>query len=140
VDTERGLLYVATGDNYSQPASAMSDSIVALDARSGRIVWFQQVTSGDAFNGSCPRGPNCPSSHGPDHDFGASAILVRFRGRKVLVAGQKSGMAYGLDPDKGGAILWKARVGRGSSLGGVEWGMASDGERSPTWSDWARVL
>ena len=129
VDKKRKLLYVTTGDNYSLPASAMSDSVVALDARTGRIVWSQQFTHGDAYNSSCPGGANCPSSPGPDHDFGASAILVNFHGRGILLAGQKAGIVYALDPDHGGTMLWKTRVGRGSALGGIEWGMASDGER-----------
>jgi polyvinyl alcohol dehydrogenase (cytochrome) len=129
VDAKRGVLYVTTGDNYSAPASAMSDSVVALDARSGRIVWSQQITSGDVWNLACPGGTNCPSKRGPDHDFGASAILVDSHGRYILVVGQKSGMVYGLDADQRGAILWQTRVGRGGQLGGIEWGMASDGKR-----------
>jgi polyvinyl alcohol dehydrogenase (cytochrome) len=48
-------------------------------------------------------------------------------GREMLFAGQKSGMVYALDPDQQGNIVWKARVGRGSTNGGVQWGMASDG-------------
>jgi polyvinyl alcohol dehydrogenase (cytochrome) len=49
-------------------------------------------------------------------------------GREVLVAGQKSGLVYGLDPNDGGALLWRARVGEGGINGGVLWGMASDGD------------
>ena len=49
-------------------------------------------------------------------------------GKDVLVAGQKSGMVYALDPDKKGEILWQTRVGKGSTNGGVQWGMASDGQ------------
>jgi polyvinyl alcohol dehydrogenase (cytochrome) len=44
----------------------------------------------------------------------------------VLVVGQKSGNVFGLDPDRNGAQLWKVRVGKGSTWGGVEWGMAAD--------------
>ena len=43
----------------------------------------------------------------------------------MLVAGQKSGMVYGLDPDREGNVVWKTRVGRGGILGGVHWGMAA---------------
>ena len=40
-----------------------------------------------------------PRGRGPDHDFGSSAMLVRDTdGRDVLVAGQKSGVVYALDP------------------------------------------
>lgn len=127
IDAKRGLLYVATGDNYTHPATSMSDAIVALALDTGRIAWTQQTTPGDVFNATCPRGltANC----GPDHDFAASAMLVKTAGgREVLVAGQKSGVAYGLDPDAKGRLLWQQRVGQGGTAGGIQWGMASDGQ------------
>jgi len=65
---------------------------------------------------------------GPDHDFAAPAMLVRTPGgREILVAGQKSGVAFGLDPDADGRLLWETRVGLGGTAGGIQWGMASDG-------------
>jgi polyvinyl alcohol dehydrogenase (cytochrome) len=128
LDTARGVLYVTTGDNYSHPATPTSDAVIALDLRTGRIVWSQQTTPGDVYNTACGSGgPNCPSQNGPDYDFGASAMLVRApSGRDVLVAGQKSGVVYALDPDSHGKLMWQARVGKGSVNGGVQWGMASD--------------
>jgi len=129
VDAARGVLYITTGDNYSHPASATSDAVIALALKTGRIVWSQQTTPGDVYNSSCGnRGANCPSENGPDYDFGASAMLVRTEGGKdVLVAGQKSGVVYGLDPANKGAFLWQTRVGNGGTNGGVQWGMASNG-------------
>src|SRR5438876_570586 len=44
LDTKRGVLYVATGDNYSRPATPMSDAVVALELGSGRVVWAKQTT------------------------------------------------------------------------------------------------
>jgi polyvinyl alcohol dehydrogenase (cytochrome) len=131
VDTKRGLLYVATGDNYSVPATLTSDAVMALDLKSGRIVWSQQVLADDAYNSSCRnKGVNCPSTNGPDFDFGSSAILVRApNGKEILVAGQKSGMVYAFDPDAKGKILWQTRVGKGGLNGGVQWGMASDEQK-----------
>ena len=38
---------------------------------------------------------------------------------------QKSGMAYALDPDKQGALVWQHRFGQGSGRGG-QWGGAID--------------
>jgi len=129
VDSARGLLYVTTGDNYSHPATAMSDAIVALDLADGHVVWSQQTTPNDVYNSSCgTQGPNCPDDRGPDYDFGAAALLLRTTaGNDLLVAGQKSGVVYGLDPDDGGQVLWQTRVGEGGVNGGVQWGMASDG-------------
>jgi polyvinyl alcohol dehydrogenase (cytochrome) len=129
VDAKRGLLYVTSGDNYSRPATATSDAVLALDLNSGRIAWSVQTRAEDVFNSSCgSNGVNCPNDAGPDYDFGASVILITTKSNKdVLVAGQKSGVVYALDPDREGMILWQTRVGRGSSTGGVQWGMASDG-------------
>jgi polyvinyl alcohol dehydrogenase (cytochrome) len=47
-------------------------------------------------------------------------------GRSIIVIGQKSGVAYGMDPDRKGAVVWQYRAGRGSALGGIEWGSAAD--------------
>jgi len=53
----------------------------------------------------------------------------RPKGREILVAGQKSGVVYAFDPDAKGKILWQTRVGTGGLNGGVQWGMASDGQK-----------
>jgi polyvinyl alcohol dehydrogenase (cytochrome) len=129
IDGSRGVLYITTGDNYSHPATATSDAIIALNLRTGRTVWSQQATPNDVYNSSCGgRGANCPEDSGPDYDFGASAMLVRTaNGRDILVAGQKSGVVYALDPANAGKVLWQTRVGKGGTNGGVQWGMASDG-------------
>ena len=131
VDAKRGVLYITSGDNYSYPATKTSDAVLALDLKSGRIVWSQQTTANDVYNSACGGGGvNCPPSNGPDHDFGSSALLLTLpSGRDMLFAGQKSGMVYALDPDQQGMIVWQTRVGRGSTNGGVQWGMASDGTR-----------
>jgi len=131
VDAKRGQLYVATGDNYSVPATSTSDAVMALDLKTGRIVWSQQVLANDAYTSACRnKGVNCPPPNGPDFDFGSSAILVRApNGKEILVAGQKSGVVYAFDPDAKGKILWQTRVGKGGLNGGVQWGMASDEQK-----------
>lgn len=126
LDAKRGLLYVTTGDNFSSPATDMSDAVLALNLKTGRIVWAKQLTAGDVYSGVC-RGSKCP---GPDYDFGSSAILEKLpNGHDLLLAGQKSGIVYALDPDRKGEIFWKTRVGKGGANGGVQWGMASDGQK-----------
>ncbi|MDT8399720.1 MAG: PQQ-binding-like beta-propeller repeat protein [Pseudomonadales bacterium] len=126
IDDERGLLYVTTGNNYTYPASATSDAVVALDQRSGEIRWTRQMTPGDIF--PYPKCDECVGDQGPDFDFGSSAILVGLDdGRDILLAGQKSGVVYALDPDNKGEILWETRVAEGSTHGGIQWGMATDG-------------
>ena len=131
VDPETRSVYVATGDSYSQPAAPTSDAVMAFDMDTGAIKWVQQMTEGDAYTLACgtPDPANCPGPEGPDHDFGQPPILVpRPDGGRALVLGQKSGEAFGLDPDREGAVLWATRVGEGGVLGGSEWGSASDGE------------
>jgi polyvinyl alcohol dehydrogenase (cytochrome) len=124
LDLKRGVLYVTTGDNYSRPETKTSDAVVALDIKTGKMAWSRQLTEGDVFSGECQVTNTC----GPDFDFGSSAILVSAGGRSLLIAGQKSGMVYALDPDRKGEIVWQLRVGKGSTNGGVQWGMAADGQ------------
>lgn len=130
VDAKRGLVYFGTGENYSSPANDKSDAIIAVDAATGKIRWVRQVLAGDAWNGSCLKGPdgvNCPREDGPDLDFGAPPILTGLPGGgDILLAGQKSGLVFGIDPDTG-TIRWQQRAGMGGFNGGVHWGMASDG-------------
>jgi polyvinyl alcohol dehydrogenase (cytochrome) len=105
----------------------MSDAVVALELGTGRIAWFKQTTPGDVWNSSCAQKGNCP---GPDYDYGSSVLLEKVEnGRELLLVGQKSGVVYALDPDRKGETVWQVRVGKGGINGGVQWGMASDGQR-----------
>ncbi len=137
IDPKRGVLYVATGDSYTNVEEAYSDAVEAMDLKTGKIRWAHQMTEADHFLVGCPPqrpGVNCPTPNGPDFDFGSSPILKHLPpkkgekgGKDVLYAGQKSGQVYALNPDDG-SIIWQTRIGRGSALGGVEWGMAADNQ------------
>ena len=131
VDAKRHMLYVATGNSYADPPQPTSDAVVAMDLDSGAIKWVKQATPGDAWAMGCqaknPDKPECPETLGPDFDFSASPALVSVKGRDLLVLPQKSGMAFALDPDNEGAVVWQFRIGQGSGLGG-QWGGATDGE------------
>ena len=136
VDATRGVVYFGTGENASSPATEMSDSIVALDIKTGEKRWHFQALPGDAWNLACNfKGPNCPKENGPDFDFGASVILVkdgRGKGKDVLLAGQKSGEVFALDPDNKGALLWRRHFSPTAisfnANAGIHHGMASDGK------------
>jgi polyvinyl alcohol dehydrogenase (cytochrome) len=128
VDARRGVVYVVTGDSYTEAKTDGTDAIIAIDMKSGAVRWKNQVTPDDNYVLGCTggaHGANCPTPFGPDFDFGASAVLIKRFFRTVLVAGQKSGLVYGVDPDSG-RTLWSTVVGQGSSLGGIEWGIGSD--------------
>ncbi len=128
LDPQRGRLYVGTGESYTSPAVDTSDAVLAFDLNSGELAWSHQALAGDAWNMACfiGGGENCPEENGPDLDIGAPPMLVRQGdGKQILVAGQKSGHVFALDPDAGGKRLWTTRIGRGGFAGGVHWGMAA---------------
>lgn len=131
IDPARGVLYVATGDSYSDAPNTGSDAVVAMDLVSGATRWTHQITADDNYLVGCTgakgQPASCPRTIGPDHDFGASPVLRELpNGRSVLMAGQKSGEVTALDPDRNGQVLWRAKPGMGGPLGGIEWGMAAD--------------
>lgn len=158
VDPALGLLFVGTGNNYSVPKSATAcftrthalrtsdaactppsdhfDSVMALRLSTGAIVWAHKVQGFDAWTWACQSQPPgvtwCPSPEGPDYDFGSSPNLFTVasaHGALTAVGiGQKSGVYWAFDAATG-RLLWSRLAGPGSSLGGIEWGTASDGSR-----------
>jgi polyvinyl alcohol dehydrogenase (cytochrome) len=128
IDVKRNVVYVGTGNTYSAPEQPTADSIVAFDLETGTVKWSKQITKGDVF-GCRPGTANCGEKAGPDFDFGTPPMLTTMAsGKDILVVGQKSGMAFGLDPDRQGAVLWEYRAGQGSIWGGIQWGAAVDQE------------
>ncbi|MDD9894571.1 MAG: PQQ-binding-like beta-propeller repeat protein [Gammaproteobacteria bacterium] len=132
IDSERNQVYVGTGENYSSPADGNSDAIIAFDLLTGEKKWVAQQTRNDAWNTACFIGfpgidnSNCPEEDGPDYDFGSHPILVKLpNGNDIVVGGQKSGHAMGIDPDSG-ETLWRTAVGRGGIQGGVHFGIAAE--------------
>jgi polyvinyl alcohol dehydrogenase (cytochrome) len=75
---------------------------------------------------------NCPEVLGPDWDFSASSSLATTAdGRDIIIAPQKQGLVWALNPDNG-QVLWKQDVareiagGRGETL----FGGAVDSEKA----------
>ncbi|ARN75267.1 hypothetical protein BST96_14780 [Oceanicoccus sagamiensis] len=136
IDAKRNRLYIGTGENYSHPATSTSDAIIALDLDTGKQQWIYQARKDDVYNMACvsylgfPDGPNCPENYGPDFDFGASVVITQDKnGKDLLLAAQKSGDVYALDPDKNGAVVWQQKLSDGTPVGGVHWGMAVAGQQ-----------
>lgn len=133
-DAKRNTIIVTSGENTSHPGTDTSDAVIALNADTGAVTWKFQAMSADVWNMSCDvesgkNGPNCPvlfGGDGRDYDFGAGAIVTSAGGRDVVLAGQKSGHAWALDANTG-KVLWSHRIGEGTALGGVHWGIASNG-------------
>lgn len=136
VDANRGYLYIGTGENNSKPWTTTSDAIQALDLATGELIWSWQATTADVYIDGCPAA-NCPDDLGPDVDFGMAPVLVeRPDGQEVLVVGQKSGVLHCLAPGDG-SVIWQTQIGRGGALGGIHWGLTTDGEKVyVTNSDW----
>jgi outer membrane protein assembly factor BamB len=71
-----------------------TDSIVKMDAKTGKLEWYYQLTPHDIY----------------DWDLQGPPILSRSGGRELLLAAGKSGIAIALDPASG-RLVWKRPVG-----------------------------
>ncbi len=153
LDHARHALFVGTGDNYSVPPAVAAcqagardnraldaclpaadhiDSVLSIDARSGRLNWSRRMQALDTWTVSCiasarPPATPCPEPHGQDLDFGSAPNLFKSlasaTGRDLVGAGQKSGAYWAFDRDTGG-IVWGTQVNPGGTRGGIEWGSA----------------
>jgi polyvinyl alcohol dehydrogenase (cytochrome) len=147
VDPARDAVYFGTGNNYTVPACVtnstcandpanLTDAVLAIDMNTGAIKWADRLMGlgSDAWNVACfvPPFTNCPPNSGPDFDFGQAPMKLKatINGKVVdiLGIGQKSGTFWAIDPSTG-HVIWQTVGGPGSSLGGMEWGAASDGTR-----------
>ena len=125
IDEKRKRLYVGTGNSYTNIDLPTTDAIIAIDLDSGSMLWSKQVTAHDNWIPGCPKSVNCPENSGDDYDFAASVVLRTVNGKQILLAGQKSGVVWALDPEKRGEVLWQTRVGVGSGLvGSIGFGLA----------------
>ena len=133
-DIKRQWLYANTGDSYTDVTEEGSDSVMAVDINTGEVVWQHQVTENDNYLVGCLNvrtHANCPEDMGPDYDFGSTPIIHHYTDangaeKTLLLAGQKSGILYAMDPDQNGKIIWQQRPGVGSVRGGIQWGSARD--------------
>ena len=134
VDTKRRALYFGTGDSATEPAPETSDSVMAVDLNTGKMLWSFQAEPNDATLGGCggnakAKNEACPEHPGPDWDFGASPILKALgNGRDILLAPNKSGIVFALDPDRKGAVVWKTNLAEreGSRGTNLVWGGSAD--------------
>ncbi len=111
IDTGRGLVYVATGSSFTADDQPLADAVVAFDLADGKLRWSKQ-----------------PAGQGVAAEGFVSSPILRTlaSGKQIILAGQRSGIVYGLDPDRAGEILWHSKVSEGGAAGGVEWGPAAD--------------
>jgi len=146
IDPKRGMLFIGTGNNYTAPAAVEAcqnatptadcaaaddffDTALALDLKTGQIKWAKRLQGFDTWTVAChlPTGanPNCPVPTSQDFDLGGAGPNLL---GNIVGFGQKSGIFWALNPDND-KIVWSTPVGPGASLGGIEWGTATDGQR-----------
>jgi polyvinyl alcohol dehydrogenase (cytochrome) len=134
VDPAAGRLYVGTGNAYTSPAAKGTDSVIAMDMKTGKILWQHQEVAGDAYIANCGAtsrgGDNCPETLGPDYDFGGASMIAHRLpdGRDIVVAGSKGGLVMAFNAATG-AVLWKTNVAERppGPAGLIVFGGASDG-------------
>jgi polyvinyl alcohol dehydrogenase (cytochrome) len=148
IDPKRGTLFIGTGNNYKVPAEVQAcqnatptancaaaddffDTALSLNLKTGQIKWAKRLQGLDTWTFACKvfsgANPNCPVPSSPDFDLGGSGPnLVG----DIVGFGQKSGIYWALNPDNGN-IVWSTPVGPGAggTLGGIQWGTATDGKR-----------
>ncbi|MDP9084230.1 MAG: PQQ-binding-like beta-propeller repeat protein [Pseudomonadota bacterium] len=112
IDGKRNVVYVATAGSANGIEQALADAVVAFDLVDGKLRWVKQLVRPEAVSAS---------------SFASSPILRTLAsGNQVILAGQKSGVVYGLDPDHGGEVLWQTKVAGDGAAGGIVWGSAAD--------------
>lgn len=118
LDADTGTLFFATGNNYTGDPSANSDSMFAVDAKTGDTKWSKQIYNQDVWVGAMPIGPDFDFAGGPQ----LFSATVNGQAKKLVGAGNKSGFFFAFDRDTGDTV-WQAAVG----YGGVNGGMQSEG-------------
>jgi polyvinyl alcohol dehydrogenase (cytochrome) len=142
IDEKRNALYFGTGDATTYPAAATSDSVMALNLKTGRVLWSYQVTKNDSFLGGCwgeKRSENCPKRQGPDWDIPSSVMLGKLDGRDLLIVGTKPGDVLALDPGRRGALVWRSNV-HGSIAGDGPATLTMDDLRNQSGVLWGGAL
>jgi outer membrane protein assembly factor BamB len=104
---DKGSMYFGTGNPVPYPGTEKypwgssrpgpnlyTDSLVKLDAKTGKLQWYYQQTPHDIY----------------DWDFQDPPILIKAGGRELAVGAGKSGIVVALDT-KNGKPVWKRRVG-----------------------------
>jgi polyvinyl alcohol dehydrogenase (cytochrome) len=112
-DAATGRIYVTTGNNFSGPATPTGDAILALDARTGAILWDTQGTMGDVSQTINDQ------NTGADADFGDSAHLFTLPGgTRAVGAGEKTGVYFIVNAATG-ALINKVPLETAGPFGGL---------------------
>jgi len=105
---EKGSMYFGVGNPAPFPGTGKypwgssrpgpnlyTDSLVKLDAKTGKLQWYHQVTPHDLY----------------DWDFQGPPIVIDAGGKHLVVAAGKSGIALAADRETG-KVIWQRAVGK----------------------------
>ncbi|HAT31298.1 MAG TPA: hypothetical protein DCW29_10740 [Janthinobacterium sp.] len=142
VDTARHLIYGGTGQNTMTPYPGYpdarlapagyvdrSDSLYALDYRTGKIVWVNQLHKGDVFDLNNPVSAGPARTDGPrDADVLSPPVMFTARTadgklHDLVGAGSKGGL-YRVVDRASGATVWERQISKPTGLGGIQGGAA----------------
>jgi polyvinyl alcohol dehydrogenase (cytochrome) len=112
VDVVRSLLYVATGDSADpERPQPLADAVLALSLADGKVQWSRQLSAPQA---------------GLERLEGPPVLRTPATGRETILASQRSGMVYALDPEHAGEVLWQLQAAAPDAPGGIAPGAAAD--------------
>lgn len=107
---EKGSMYFGVGNPAPFPgttqypwassrpgANLYTNSLVKLNAKTGKMQWYHQVTPHDLY----------------DWDFQGPPILIDIGGKQLVVAAGKSGIVLAADRETG-KVIWQRKVGKHS--------------------------
>ncbi len=105
--SQRRVVYVATGNGYTEPADEASDAVIAYDIDSGKRLWVKQVMAADRVRArlsrhlpsQCAHGRTsprpAPTNSGPTWISATRQSCARCpTARRYIVIGQKDGHAW----------------------------------------------
>jgi polyvinyl alcohol dehydrogenase (cytochrome) len=112
LDLERKLAFIGTGNNFYPPVSPFSDSLLAIDYRTGELAWSVQYTKNDAWTAGMV------SAGGVNADVAAAPNLFVLGGRALVGVGDKAGY-YHVHDRASGELIWQRFLTSGQFKGGV---------------------
>jgi polyvinyl alcohol dehydrogenase (cytochrome) len=129
-DPAMNALFFSTGNNYTGDDSQYSDSVMAVNAKTGDILWAKQVLPNDVWTLGQPMGPDWDFSGGPQL-FEAN---LNGQMRPLLGAANKSGIFYAFDR-RTGEIVWASGISNGGTAGGMHGEVSIGPDRILAWGN-----
>ncbi|PRC93420.1 PQQ-binding-like beta-propeller repeat protein [Solimicrobium silvestre] len=142
VDHKLHLIYGGTGQNTVTPYPGYpdathapagyidrSDSLYAIDYRTGKFVWVSQFHKGDVFDINNPVSAGPERTDGPrDADVLSPPVMFTARTadgqmHDLVGAGSKGGL-YRVVDRATGATIWQKQISKPTGLGGIQAGSA----------------